>query len=118
MITTSFLIGSSVTGIVPLEVTGSGLRGEADELVLFCSAITKSHKYVRVYSIFEFHLGHSNLSTTLSTDHKLTLACFHIYSYQNYRGIRQKLSTILEDKVFQKFDSSRNIDSQSLRKRS
>ena len=80
MITTSFLIGSSVTGIVPLEVTGSGFRGEAEELVLFCSAITKSDNYVRVCSIFEFHFGHSNLSKALPTDHNWTSTCFHIYS--------------------------------------
>ena len=82
-----------------MEVTGSGFKGEAEELVLICSAITKSDKYVRVHLTFEFWAF-----KPLATDQKLTLACFHIYSYQNYWVIRQKLSIILEDKVLQKFD--------------
>ena len=38
--------------------------------------------YYRVLLRFEFHVPHQILYTTLATDEKLPLSCFHI-SYQN-----------------------------------
>ena len=54
--------------------------------------------YVRVRPRFFDHVGHETMYASSGNKHFFTKSC-HRQTYQNYEQSRQKLGTILENKV-------------------